>query len=945
MPSRRELDVGEEAFTDVYHSSVSDGIVREPRYARARDGAIADGRRAIAMAKGGALGFAAVEYVLTLWTYAGPVRLAAELRLAALVATLSLLLWFALAIGLSIVMVGTRMVRGAFSHDAGRGPGCFVASPAVDGVRPGVPGMWANFAIGGAVGLIVEQAAAWAIVHFKEPQLTAGLIAGVATVAAGCAAPLRARFAAECAFAARDIAPVLGSANPLGRWRAAGVAIVSLSGASLAACWSMLPASRSVLPVRLAISVAAIALGMGLGALRHARPQPRRASRRLRLTLAAAAAILMIGTLCVWGADLETKYIAITASPPLGRLIQWVRVANDFDGDGYGSLLGENDCAPFDSSIHPGALDIPDDGIDQNCDGHDFSLRAAAEATGANVPLPPSFVRDWNVLLLTIDATRYDHTTFGGYRDSPAHRDTTPRLAELAAQSTSFSFCNAPSAGTMASIPAILTSKYFHSGIALDEHVPPGMPPKLLPENTTLPEIMKRAGYSTGVIGSHEYWNDWGLDQGVDDYDNSIGKTPDPFRVCADAVTDHVLAWVSRHQGKKWFMWAHYIDPHGRYVAHPDVVDYGATEPDLYDAEIKWTDQQIGRLLDELKRLPSWDHTMIVVTSDHGDSMGEHNVPVGSHATALYFELQHVPLIFYVPHNQPRVIGGAVSNLDIVPTIADLCGIDVRDLSFEGRSLVPQLFHGTEDHSRIVFAETNAPDKQRAAISDAWKLIFYLDTNVYELFDLRRDPTEHHNLAPEQPSSFAVMKGALDGWLERVMYARDPLFNQAMRQVRDVLLAAPPTPAVTTSGQSLDHGKLEVMGIAIADDRPARPGTTVDVHVYFAAHEHTAIAYYLMVAAWPVEVASYRPTDTPPTNMLRSAAHLTADGAFPTNRWRPGEYVRERFTMTLPANWKGDGVAIGLIASDADGHGAPATGAGAASDPTLEVLGVLPLKP
>src|SRR4030095_15058611 len=96
-----------------------------------------------------------------------------------------------------------------------------------------------------------------------------------------------------------------------------------------------------------------------------------------------------------------------------------------------------------------------------------------------------------------------------------------------------------------------------------------------------------------------------GFERGVDEYDNSIGKTPDVFRVAADQVSNHVLAWVSRHQSQKWFLWAHYIDPHGRYVAHPDVVAYGSSEPDLYDAEIRWTDQELGRLLDALERLPS----------------------------------------------------------------------------------------------------------------------------------------------------------------------------------------------------------------------------------------------------------------------------------------------------------------------------------------------------
>jgi hypothetical protein len=263
-------------------------------------------------------------------------------------------------------------------------------------------------------------------------------------------------------------------------------------------------------------------------------------------------------TLLRWGADVETRYIAITASPPLDQLIKLIREVNDLDRDGFGSVLGENDCNPFDKRIHPGAADLPDDGIDQNCNGHDFSLRVSALPSGPTLPVPDQFKRsDWNILLLTIDTVRYDRTSFGGYKTGPKARDTTPRLAELVRKSTSFSFANAPSAGTMASIPAILTSKFFHSGIALDETPPPGNPPRIKPENTTLPEIMKRGGYKTGVIGSHHWWNDWGLEQGVDDYDNTIGKTSDPYIVAADKVTDHILAWITRQQAHKWFLWAH----------------------------------------------------------------------------------------------------------------------------------------------------------------------------------------------------------------------------------------------------------------------------------------------------------------------------------------------------------------------------------------------------
>src|SRR6185503_1195925 len=170
--------------------------------------------------------------------------------------------------------------------------------------------------------------------------------------------------------------------------------------------------------------------------------------------LAGGAFALIVPTLLWWGGDPEAKYAAITSSPALDKLVDLVRVTNDLDRDGFGSLLGENDCAPLDPKIHPGAADIPDDGIDQNCDGHDFTLRPRV-ASGPHLPVPPDFRKPWNFLFITIDTLRYDHTTFGGYAKGPKHRDPTPRLAELVKKSVSFTFCNAPSAGTMASIPAI----------------------------------------------------------------------------------------------------------------------------------------------------------------------------------------------------------------------------------------------------------------------------------------------------------------------------------------------------------------------------------------------------------------------------------------------------------------------------------------------------------
>jgi len=330
-------------------------------------------------------------------------------------------------------------------------------------------------------------------------------------------------------------------------------------------------------------------------------------------------------------------------------------------------------------------------------------------------------------------------------------------------------------------------------------------------------------------------------------------------------------------------------------------------------------------------RLPSTENTIIIITSDHGDSMAEHNVPLGTHGTALYRELQHVPMIFYIPDNQPRLIGGAVTNLDIVPTVAELAQIDVHDLSFEGRSLVGSLFYGKEDHARIVFAETNAPGKQRAAISEAWKLIYYINTNVYELFDLKADPWEHDNLAPKNPPALAVMKQALEGWMDRVLYARDPNFNQAFRQMSDVISNEPP--AVATTGQTLADSQIEILGIG-----PAKLATgKVDIHVYFRTKTPTQTSYKFQLVVWP-EPAN--PTDPVPPTAVRSGLRATADGAFPTDRWRAGDLVRERFTLTLPADWHGN-LVVGLIAQESQGTRARPTGATAPGDPTIAILGVL----
>ncbi|RMH38104.1 MAG: hypothetical protein D6689_20135, partial [Deltaproteobacteria bacterium] len=774
------------------------------------------------------------------------------------------------------------------------------------------------------------------VTHFAAPDVVAVVLAGVQLALVAACAPL----ALALARAATRLGRALGPArwfNPWANTGAAIVALASIAGGGLAAAALALPQVRPLIPARLlvaaavwaAATVAAAAHRAHRGAWLPIRPRRRRAAAGA----AAVAAVVAIAGLWRAGADPQAKYLAIASSPPLSALITAVRVANDFDRDGYGSLLGENDCGPFDPDIHPGARDIPDNGIDENCNGADFSLAAAPSyRTGERMPVPEAYRRDWNVLLVTVDTLRFDRTGLGDYAERTG-RVLTPNLDALARRGVAFRFCNAPSAGTMASVPAIQTSKFFHSGIALSGERRP-KPPKVLDVNVTFAEVMKRAGYRTGAILSHYYFNDWGLDQGFDTYDNEIGKENDPRKITSHLVTDKALAWIARNSDRKWFLWVHYIDPHGYYMPHPEF-PFGDTEQDKYDAEVAYTDRHLGRMFDELSRMPVADRTVIIVTSDHGDGFKEHGHI--NHGFYLYREVLHVPLIVYVPDIEPHVVDGAVSPLDILPTVADLAGIDVSDLSFEGESLVPQLFYGRDARDRVVFAETNAGGVQRAAITAKYKLIAKLQSNLYELYDLETDPWEHRSVWGKDARGSELMKRYLDEWLDRVFFSRDPTTNQAEQKRAWHIVTGKPSPQVRVDPPLVyDGGAVELFGYDLTAPQIA-PGKTLAIKPYFRVVRRPSADFRLQGEAWLQQQPGR------PVRPVRSGAAVTADGFFPSSHWRPGEIVRDAVKVRIPPHWRGDGFFIGLRLLRPDRTPSPVAGDHRPDDPSVGVLGTVRL--
>lgn len=898
-----------------------------------------DGRRAATFALFGFAAVALVEFVLSLVLTPGDIRFGAAVRFLALDVTLAGIAFLVAVLGFAALAAGTRAIWALFRPaEARTWPGLFAFGPDRAPATPNgaIPWMWALGAAATGYVALSFLATFRFVVRYKDPASVAASLAAIQLaliVVFGLVAVL---LAAGVRRLARTLQPGLRGLNPFGRALPAAGMMLLMAVPLLVYVLHRLPQFRPKVPYREAIAALELACGGVVGMRLLARrgrlwPADRRRRRGAMAAAAGAFLVLALPTLTRFGANQEAKVLALAPSP-FTHVIDLVTWASDVDGDGFGSLLGERDCAPWNDRIYPFATEIPDNGVDENCNGRDSQTRGLPSwRSGERMPVPDDYLQDWNVLLITVDTVRYDHTSMAGYA-----RNTTPNLARLADRSVNFEFCNAPSAGTMASVPAIVISKFFHSGIALGPERRP-KPPKILPENTTIAEVMKRKGYKTGAIVSHEYFNDWGLEQGFDKFDNEIGAKPNPYGITSQDVTARAQSWLAQQGGGRWFLWVHYIDPHGRYVAHPGETQYGTEELDLYDGELAYTDKHIGRLLEFLAKSPAYQRTIIIVTSDHGDAFNEHGFI--NHGQALYRELLHVPLIFYVPDIEPRRVHGAVSPLDIFPTVADLAGIDISDLAIEGESLVPQLFYGRDAADRVVFAETNLVEPQRAAITGAYKLILRVKSNVWELYDLRKDPWEKKNVWSSDKQGLEAMRGYLDEWLDRVYYARDAA-SQAQQVRSQWLLAAKPAPK--NPSDAVYGDAIRVLGWELVKPQ-YKLGDTVQVVVYYESVKPTATSYQLELELFgePAAAAPGAPATPPPAPVRQAKA--PGDGTMPTNRWRPGDYWKETFTVKVPATWRVGAVKARVRLLDEKRAPAAVTGAQAGADGKHVLLGVVPM--
>ncbi|MBK9030418.1 MAG: sulfatase [Myxococcales bacterium] len=647
-------------------------------------------------------------------------------------------------------------------------------------------------------------------------------------------------------------------------------ALVALGGvAALISTWSVVKLLPLRPPAVIAVALVFAIPLRGRGAAVAVRWRAARPWRRRALVAAVPIATFLAAAATGNRAAIIKSAVAYSGGgDPLTRL--WKRMI-DRDRDHHSPWFGGDDCDDGDASIHPGASDIPDDGVDQNCVAGDAkSQRDVAEVGFA--PAPPTVPADVNVVLITIDTLRADHVSAYGYG-----RPTTPTIDAIAAEGTLFRAAWAHAPSTRYSMPAILTGRlpldvYYDTSIA-------GWP-GLQAKATTIAEILRGRGFATGAFTNYWYFDRVRrMDQGFDVYDNDnarLHQGADPAHTRGSSSreqTDKALGFVAANAGRRFFLWVHYYDPHHEYEPHPEVPKFGDSEIDRYDGEIRFTDLHLGRLVADLKARGLWDKTVIVITGDHGEGFGEHGV--FQHGYHLYAAQTKVPLVVRVPGLPPRVSTTAVGHIDVLPTLANLAGAAPTP-EMMGRSLVPLVAGGPEDPDRVVFQQLSYEGNHelRGAATLACHVLYNVSPHTsWEVYRLDDDPTETHDRA-DAPGPCARVRTAFERWYDSA---------QIPAGAGDALLPARPTIARPLD---VDFGdQVRLLGL----DAPAevRPGQSVELTFSFEARGR-------LTGGWKVFVHVEGP----------AGGRFTADHApvRPFDWWRRGQFIRYTITTTVPAS-------------------------------------------
>ena len=374
-------------------------------------------------------------------------------------------------------------------------------------------------------------------------------------------------------------------------------------------------------------------------------------------------------------------------------------------------------------------------------------------------PAPPR-----HLVLVTIDTLRADHLGCYGNRDVE-----TPHLDRLAREGALALDMSVQVPLTRPSHTTILTGLY-----PAEHGIRDNVSPALGAEVPTLATRLKGAGFETAAfVSSVVLSRQSGLARGFDAFSDRFDVGADDARFLntiqrrGDGPTAEAIAWIEKPRASRFFVWLHLYDPHDPYEPPEPFASRYADRP--YDGEVAFTDELVGRLEAALDRLGLTAETLLVVTSDHGEGLGDHGEAV--HGYFVYESTLAVPLLL----RGPGVLAGTrlavtARSVDLLPTLTDLLGLATPEgARLSGRSLAVALRGGASPANEPTYAESLTPllhfgwSDLRALRDGRWK---YIQAPRPELYDLRDDPKEAHDLARALPTRTEALRTALARRLE-----------------------------------------------------------------------------------------------------------------------------------------------------------------------------------
>jgi len=547
-----------------------------------------------------------------------------------------------------------------------------------------------------------------------------------------------------------------------------------------------------------------------------------------------------------------------------------------------------------------------------------------------------------DIIFITIDTLRADHLGCYGY-----FRNTSPAIDELALNGILFERTMTPMGTTLPAHVSLMTST-----LTLKHGIKANMSSIKSPLDTseglaTFAQIAARAGYATaGFVSAAPVKKHSGLSEGFEKFDE-----PKSISRRAASTNKKLFSWLKKNSGRPLFLWVHYWDPHEPYSAPgkyrnmfikkkgirkflkqkkvPNMVSYVLHKNNRYDGEIRYVDSQVNRLFDILKKKGVFDDSIIVITGDHGEGMGQHYwIDHGR----IYDEQLHVPLIIKLPDGGDYAgtrRSGVSSLIDIVPTVVEAAGIELTKNERDQFQGVDLLKNGPK--RKYVFSERShrrrnwEPGKKYTLTGPEWKYHYYTDWPD-ELYDLKKDPAETRNVIKNNGEIARKMKSIIETEIARYesgteteeVQEIDPLVRQQLESLG--YIAEDDDSTEQEKEEEWDKNNyiaentfLELPWIrypsgAVLDDTAVYHGLNVRGNEVRPGEEIELSHFWELkrpLAGWSVWVQLSARGE----KKIRDK-HKPLNRLYPFKKWKTGEILRDTHTMKIPESWKADNVNI-----------------------------------